>query len=188
MFSCRNTAAAITVSTYLLFLHSLAAQVQSPPQMQDKPTFKSKYFAAADSLKKTQRLSSVIVDHDQEVLETVYTNVKPRFEKKGFTSDDSAAAVINAWYTLRYSKHIAPDTGVTTSSLNGYLTTAQPIVIDSAPRGAEVKLIPDEGLGPIKTRNTVFLKPGTQFTLHFSLPGFADYSDTITAVETNSLI
>jgi hypothetical protein len=83
---------------------------------------------------------------------------------------------------------VAPDTGITKNRLDEFLIRAEPIVIDSAPRGAEVKLIPDGGYGPIKTRNTVFLKHGTQLKLHFSLPGFADYEDTITAADTNSVV
>jgi hypothetical protein len=96
MIGYRNVTTGMATLACLLFSYPLRAQIVYPPQMQDKSSFNSKYFAATDSLKKSQRLSSLIVDHDQEVLHEAYTDLKPQLEKKGFTPEDSATAVVNA--------------------------------------------------------------------------------------------
>jgi hypothetical protein len=159
-----------------------------PTLAADMKVLDQKYSEATDSLKKSQRLSSVVLAHDQDVLEKTYTDLGPKFEQHGLTSDDSAKALVGAYYILRSSKSLAPDVGLTREHLYDLFNTVQPIVIDSAPRGAEVQLIPDGGGGPIKTRNTVLLKPGQQVKIHFTMVGFKDRDETITADQSTSVI
>ena len=154
----------------------------------DMKTLDLKYLKAGDSLKNSKKVASIILTHDQEVLQRAYTDLEPQFQKRGLTESDSATALVDAWYTLRFSNTIAPDVGLTMNNLDDFFSKVQPIVIDSAPRGAVVQLSPDGGYGPIKTRTTVLLKAGSQVKLHFSLPGFEDYESAITAGQGDSVV
>lgn len=154
----------------------------------DKKVLDSKYIETSEILKRNTKISSVLLLHDQEVLQSAYGELGPRFEKQGLTEEESAKAITTAWYIMRSSNAISQDTGLTRAHLNDFFSVVQPIVFDSAPRGAQVQLIPDGGDGPIKTRNTVLLKTGIQIKVHFSLLGFADYEETMIAGPTNSVV
>jgi hypothetical protein len=154
----------------------------------DMKALNTGYANAANALRKEQRLSSVIVYHDREVLQKAFDDLEPQLEKKGFTSGEAASTLTGAWTRLRATQSIAPDSGVTREHLDDFFSKVQSIVIDSAPRKALVVITPDGGNGPIETRRPVLLKRGETFKIRFSLAGYADREETIVAGQTSPVI
>jgi hypothetical protein len=95
------------IGIFCASLGSLSAQ-QAP----DWAAFNRDYKDTTDSLKKDQKLSSLILSHDQEVLQGAYTALAPQFKKPGVTSDDVAKAFTGAYFMLRSSKTLPADVGI----------------------------------------------------------------------------
>ena len=114
--------------------------------------------------------------------------MKPDLEKQGFTEEDSAKILANAYFALRSSKSLHPDEGLTKENLDQFWTQAQPIIVDSAPRGALVQTVPDGGYPAMPTRCPVLLKPGQQIKIRLTLAGYKDYEEIVIAGQTKPVI
>lgn len=129
--------------------------------------------AAKSNMMKDERFSSVLLDHDQDVLKT-YAKQKDAFSVKGLTGLDAEHSLSDAWFQIRMSGKLAPNVGISYRTLASFFEENEPVVFDSAPRGAVVIISPTGEPARKTTRDTWNLKTGQTFKIHFSKAGYRD--------------
>ena len=136
--------------------------------------------AAKSSMMKDERFSSVLLDHDQDVLKA-YANKGDAFSVKGLTGADAERSLSDAWFQIRMSGKLAPNVGISYRTITRFFDANEPVVFDSAPRGAVVIISPTGEPARKTTRDTWNLKTGQTFKVHFSKAGYRDTpEETIT--------
>ena len=129
--------------------------------------------AAKSKMMKDERFSSVLLDHDQDVLKA-YAKQNDAFSVKGLTGPDAEHALSDAWFQIRMSGELAPNIGISYRTIASFYEENEPVVFDSAPRGALV-IISSSGAPARKTtRDTWNLKTGQTFKIHLSKTGYRD--------------
>jgi hypothetical protein len=130
-----------------------------------------------DYLMMDKRFSRVLLDHDQDVL-------KFYAARKRLAGRDAESSLSDAWFKMRIGGKLAPNVGITYGIISSFYEANEPVVFDSAPRGARVIISPVSESAPKTTPATWNLRTGQTFRIHFSKSGYQDSpEETITVTK-----
>lgn len=136
------------------------------------------------NLRKDPALPNVVADHDRKVFRGYYPEYRKMFNDRELRPDDVADSLSNAWIKLRLP--LKPNMGIDSLMVAYFYQENEPLVIDSAPRGAVIHITPNDLPGQKTTRNTLNLKVGQTFKIHFSMAGYSDTKDETIVVQRQS--
>ena len=149
------------------------------------PVFGRHSFGDTDSeLSKGDKVARTVIDHDRTVLVEAQRNLPATLERS-----DAESSLSRAWLSVRRTQVKDPTRGITMADIASFFQENTAVVIDSAPRNAKITITPTgSGVEMITTRDTVNLKIGETFKIHFALSGYRDKDETITVSQRTSFV